>query len=112
MTTNEQLKQLTLSIRMTNQAKMLKEACNEITLQIKVLQRYRLRLYIQAEDLISRAHNIQREVIPVTTVPSKKAPKKRITKFKGEDIDEKTLEKIFGKAESKKLQILGDKLGW
>lgn len=111
MTNHKKLELLTKSIRMINQAKIFKNDIKKLDEAILALQRTKLRFNLRVDDLVREAHKIQFEVIPVTIVPPKKERKPRITKHKGEKIDNQTLERIFGKKEAAKLTILAEKAG-
>ena len=103
MKTTEKLDKLTLSIRMTNQAKILSGEINQISLMIDTLYEARLRLKFRIEHLIREAHNLQREVIPITVCKPIQEPKTtKIIRYKGE-VDENTLVEIFGEERAKEL---------
>lgn len=109
MKSEEKLNLLTKSIRMINQAKILKTEAQGLTRRITVLQRARLHLDVRANLLVQEAHKIQYEVIPVTVVTTKRK-KKILRKHRGA-VNGNTLEEIFGKEEAKRLSDLAEKTG-
>ncbi len=109
MKSKEKLDLLTKSIRMINQAKILKTEAQELTRTITALQRARLHLDVRANLLVQEAHKIQYEVIPVTVVTTKRKTKV-LRKHEGA-INGNTLEKIFGKKEAKRLSELAERTG-
>ena len=79
MKTKEQLEQLTKSIRLTNQAKMLSEENARVSTMIEVLQKHRLRNAFKIKELQTKAHELQKEAIEPTVVEPKQKTKRSIT---------------------------------
>lgn len=106
MKSQDKLKQLTKSIRLTNQAKMLGQDIKKLTRLIEKLQETRLIWKVRAMEFVREAHSIQREVIPVQTMPTKRIKIQSRVKPNQEKIDENTLVKIFGEEEAARLAKL------
>lgn len=106
MKSQNKLKQLTKSIRLTNQAKMLGQDIKKLNRLIEKLQETRLIWKVRAMEFVREAHAIQREVILVQTTPTKKVKIQSRIEPNQEKIDENTLIKIFGEEEAARLAKL------
>lgn len=119
MKSARKLEKLTKSIRLTNQAKILKVEIKSLSRIITILQENRLRKSFQADTLVAEAHKLQREAIPVQTIPTKQTKQTNqtnqtnytpLTTYNQEKIDENTLVKIFGEEGAQKIARLSERL--